>query len=243
VSADQHTAFGSAHFGCIVANGRMVFDGLADNRRPAGHARRIRRSRPPRLGLGRSDRSWVRSDLRVRRPRLGLHTPTVRGSLALGIAVVTGARIAGLVVTEIGLRVAGFAHASLYARDERRGWALRPGVTAWVGTEAGRRLVRTTTAGLRDREPTVEKPPGTVRIAVLGDSFTEALQVAAEETFWAVLERALQSCPAYAGRAVEVINFGVGGYGTAQELLTWREQASRYAPDLSCWPSIQRTMS
>ena len=161
-----------------------------------------------------------------------VYTSRVRGSLILRIAVGAGAVIAGLIVMEIGLRVAGFAHASLYAPDERRGWVLRPSVTAWVGTEAGRRLVSTSAAGLRDREHAIEKPPGTVRIAVLGDSFTEALQVAAEETFWAVLERLLRSCPAYAGRAVEVINFGVGGYGTAQELLTWREQASHYAPDL-----------
>ena len=29
-----------------------------------------------------------------------------------------------------------------------------------------------------------------------------------------------------------MINFGVGGYGTAQELLTWREPASRYGADI-----------
>jgi len=35
-----------------------------------------------------------------------------------------------------------------------------------------------------------------------------------------------------AGRNVEVINFGVSGYGTAQELITLRNQVWQYSPDL-----------
>ena len=133
---------------------------------------------------------------------------------------------------EAGLRIAGFAHASLYVHDSRRGWALRPGVASWASTEAGRTFVRTSSAGLRDRDHALDKAAATVRIAVLGDSFAEALQVRAEQTFWSVLERQLARCPAYAGRAVEVINFGVGGYGTAQELLTLRDTVWPYSPDL-----------
>ncbi len=34
------------------------------------------------------------------------------------------------------------------------------------------------------------------------------------------------------GQTVEVINFGVSGYGTAQELLTLREKVWKYSPDL-----------
>jgi hypothetical protein len=46
------------------------------------------------------------------------------------------------------------------------------------------------------------------------------------------MERRLQDCPALVGRKVEVINFGVSGYGTAQELLTLREKVWAYSPDL-----------
>src|SRR2546421_5635998 len=46
------------------------------------------------------------------------------------------------------------------------------------------------------------------------------------------MERRLGECPALAGRRVEVINFGVSGYGTAQELLTLREKAWDYSPDV-----------
>jgi len=94
-------------------------------------------------------------------------------------------------------------------------------------------------AGFRDLPRVRAKPPGTFRIAVLGDSQTEALQVEREETFAAVLEEELSSCrtapPGWAGEGrprFEVLNFGVAGYGTAQELLTLREEALAYDPDL-----------
>jgi hypothetical protein len=66
---------------------------------------------------------------------------------------------------------------------------------------------------------------------VVGDSITEARQVPMEETFTARLERGLAACPDYAGRRVEVLNFGVPGYGTAQELLLL-ERVWAFEPDL-----------
>jgi hypothetical protein len=50
---------------------------------------------------------------------------------------------------------------------------------------------RFSSIGLRDVEHAVAKPAGTVRIAVLGDSATEGLQVALNETFVRVLEKRL----------------------------------------------------
>jgi len=70
------------------------------------------------------------------------------------------------------------------------------------------------------------------RIAVLGDSFVEALQVPFEESFCYLIEQQLRRCPARAGHDVEVINFGVSGYGTAQELITLRSEVWQYSPDL-----------
>jgi hypothetical protein len=67
---------------------------------------------------------------------------------------------------------------------------------------------------------------------VLGDSYAEALQVPMEKTFWAVMERELQQCAALKGQKVEVINFGVSGYGTALELITLREKVWAYSPDI-----------
>jgi len=67
----------------------------------------------------------------------------------------------------------------------------------------------------------------------MGDSFTEALQVPMEKTFWWKMRKQLnKKCTALNDRKVEVINFGVQGYGTAQQLMTLRHKAWKYSPDL-----------
>ena len=136
-----------------------------------------------------------------------------------------------LAVIELGLRIAGFSYPEFYVVDARRGYALRPGVEGWYRKE-GEAYVRINSDGLRDREHSKIKPPNTLRVAVLGDSYPEALQVPIESSFCAVLERKLRECQASAGREVEVINFGVSGYGTAQELITLREYVWQYSPDI-----------
>ena len=121
----------------------------------------------------------------------------------------------GLLLAEVALRAAGYSFPEFYATDERRGFALRPGAAGWYRKE-GAAYVRVNSDGLRDREHAREKPPDTFRVAVVGDSYAEALQVEQEAAFWAVMERRLQACAAQfaGGRRVEVINFGVSGYGT-----------------------------
>jgi hypothetical protein len=99
--------------------------------------------------------------------------------------------------------------------------------------DEGDAQVRTNSAGLRDREHNQTKPENTVRIAVLGDSYAEAYQVNEEQTFWKILEHKLNECrPFGEKKRVEVINFGVSGYGTAQELLLLRNRVWSYDPDI-----------
>src|SRR6185436_3052577 len=136
-----------------------------------------------------------------------------------------------LAVIEIGLRIAGFSYPEFYVVDSRRGYSLRPGVEGWYRKE-GEAYVRINSDGLRDREHAKIKPPNTLRVAVLGDSYAEALQVPIETSFCVMLEQKLRECQAGAGRDVEVINFGVSGYGTAQELITLRDHVWQYSPDI-----------
>ncbi|HEX8706990.1 MAG TPA: SGNH/GDSL hydrolase family protein [Pyrinomonadaceae bacterium] len=145
--------------------------------------------------------------------------------------VIIASTLFGLLIAEVALRAIGYSYPNFYTADAVRGNALRPGVEGWYRKE-GRAYVRINSEGLRDREHARQKPPGTIRIAVLGDSYAEALQVPAENTFWAVMEERLNQCGALDGRRVEVINFGVSGYGTAQELLTLRERVWEYSPDI-----------
>jgi lysophospholipase L1-like esterase len=156
-----------------------------------------------------------------------------RGKLRLvKLAMTLVAILFGLLIAEIALRIAGYTYPVFYTPDAVRGFALRPGVSGWYRKE-GEAYIRINSEGLRDREHAKQKPPGTLRIALLGDSFAEALQVPLEDAFWVVLEERLQGCRAFnEGKRVEVINFGVSGYGTAQELLTLRERAWDYAPDI-----------
>lgn len=134
-------------------------------------------------------------------------------------------------LAEMGLRLAGISYPSFYQVDPNRGHALIANFSAqW--THEGNGLVQINRDGLRDDDHTLAKPEQTYRIAVLGDSFAEAIQVNADQTFWAELERGLLTCPGLEGKQPEVINFGVGDYGTAQALITLKHQVGKYQPDL-----------
>lgn len=83
---------------------------------------------------------------------------------------------------------------------------------------------RTNAAGFRGNgEFSIEKPPGTKRILVFGDSFTEGGCVDDGARYTDRLQESL---------GVEVYNFGISGTGTDQQYLIYREIGSRYDHDL-----------
>src|SRR5438874_1371459 len=71
-------------------------------------------------------------------------------------------------------------------------------------------------------------PTGTLRVLSLGDSHTQGYEVRQEATFSAVLERYLRSH----GVRAEVLNAGVSGYSTAEELAFLENEGYRYQPDV-----------
>ena len=145
-------------------------------------------------------------------------------ALALGLLVALG-------LGELALRLAGFESPRFFVPDPVTGVRHRPGATGrW--TSEGNAAIRINGAGFRDREFDRAKTPDAFRIVVLGDSFTEALQVAAEDSFPRLLEARLAGCEAFAGRRVETRNFGVSGFGTTQSWLNYQAHASAYEPDL-----------
>jgi len=137
--------------------------------------------------------------------------------------------ILGLIIAEVALRVIGYSYPEFYVTDSSRGYALRPRASGWYRKE-NQVYVEINSDGLRDKEHALAKPANTFRIAVIGDSYAEALQVPIEATFWSGLQKHLSACAD--NKNIEVINFGVSGYGTAQELITLREQVWKYSPDL-----------
>ena len=128
----------------------------------------------------------------------------------------------GVTIAELGLRAVGYSYPGFYMPDATRGHALIPGMEGWYRKE-GEAYVRINSAGQRDREHTKAKTADTIRIAVIGDSYAEAFQVPVEQAFWAIMEEKLRGSGVVPGKQIEVLNFGVSGYGTAAELLTLRE--------------------
>jgi hypothetical protein len=89
--------------------------------------------------------------------------------------------------------------------------------------------VATNSFGFRDDEWTVHKPPHVLRIAVLGDSFIEAIQVPQERTAIRELERRIRA--RFPGRTLETLNFGVSNYGVGQYLMVYEQYVRQFAPD------------
>jgi hypothetical protein len=91
--------------------------------------------------------------------------------------------------------------------------------------------VRTTfnSMGLRDRDYSLEKPQGTHRILVLGDSITEALQVQDEQVYTEILEASLNAKSSATN--YEVINAAISGFGTGDMLAMLVDTGLRLEPD------------
>jgi lysophospholipase L1-like esterase len=92
--------------------------------------------------------------------------------------------------------------------------------------------VRINSQGLRDYEYLLAKPAGVYRIMLLGDSTTFGWGVPVNETTAKILERNLnaQHLPGY--DHVEVLNAGVGNYGTVQEVTYYQTRGRAFHPDL-----------
>jgi hypothetical protein len=136
------------------------------------------------------------------------------------------------VMGEVALRIAHAQFdAQLYGSNRDRGWVLRPSASGVVSIET-RQFVRMNSHGFHDEERSYEKPANTVRIAVLGNSWTEALQVPLEKNYTSVLQQKLNETLCFTGKRVEVLNFGVAGYSTAQERLLLQQEVWNYHPDL-----------
>jgi lysophospholipase L1-like esterase len=87
--------------------------------------------------------------------------------------------------------------------------------------------------GFRDREHSAQKPKGTFRIALIGDSVAEGRDVDPDSAFGRVLERMLNARED--GRRYEVILLARIGYSTSQEIVLLENEAPRYDPDLILW--------
>ena len=108
--------------------------------------------------------------------------------------------------------------------DPLLGWAPRPGIQTddyTYNVEGIRVVTRETTYG-------EIAPPGVWRVALFGDSYTNGAEVKDDETWGVKAEAELQRRDV----PVQVLNFGVNGYGMDQAFLRWRYTGRTFHPDV-----------
>ena len=134
--------------------------------------------------------------------------------------------VSGLVVCTLLIEIVGRASGLL---------ELRPSTTRFSATKGyelapdGKNI---NSHGLREREISLLKPTNTFRILALGDSFTYGHGVRSAETYVKQLEAMLNRKLGNRGTRFEVLNAGVPGYNTHQELIHLQEVGLLYHPDL-----------
>jgi len=98
------------------------------------------------------------------------------------------------------------------------------------GVEPTSAAVRINALGLRGDEVPMPKPAGEHRVLVVGDSYTAAVQLPEERIFTTLLQHALTQ--ARPDASYRVMNAGVNGVGTAEELLYFQHRGAALAPDV-----------
>ncbi len=182
-----------------------------------------------------------RSTPASRAPRAGLRC--LKGLARLGLALVVV-----FLLLELGMRALGLGLPARGPNNRlplrvavsgleapRLGEGLRPGASGDVfypgySTVPDRTVhYAINRQGFRDQVYPEPKPPGTYRIAVLGDSVTYGTGVLADQTYPKVLERSLAELRPDLN--VDVMNCGVYAHNTSQQVAWFRFNVRRFRPD------------
>ena len=86
--------------------------------------------------------------------------------------------------------------------------------------------------GFRGDDWSEHPAPGTLRVAVLGDSMTDSSNLAESDSLTAKIQSHLSTCPKFSARQVEVLNFGVAGYTTSQQYLQLQQRVAAFSPSM-----------
>ena len=148
-------------------------------------------------------------------------------------AVLTASVFIMLSALEISVRVFAKPADILNRRDASVGRIYQKNFKGFVWEpEAGRETyIVTNKLGYVGKDVDLERGEGVVRIAMLGDSMTAALQVDYVTNFTSRLEDLLNTQTQGSGRTFEVLNYGVGGTGTFLQYQTYIKNIAPYKPD------------
>lgn len=150
------------------------------------------------------------------------------------MALAAAAALVTLLAAELVLRLiapqALLQDPDAFTPDPELGMRLRPGFTGEFVTPEFRSRWIINTEGHRGPVPAPRERVG-FRIAALGDSFTFGYGVEEEEAWPRLLEERLSERTEGRGR-IELVNLGVGGYGTFQQLSWLARKWEALQPDL-----------
>lgn len=154
------------------------------------------------------------------------------------VALLLASLVFTALLLEVGTRLLSGIGPSLLVTDTIRGKHWLEGYDASVFVPESHRQVhlRFHRDGFRGEDLPYEKPPGVRRVAILGDSMIAAVAVAEPRTLVGLLQAGLdgdrRDGPTPVPGRIEVMNFGVSSASTGQELVTYRQVARRYQPDV-----------
>jgi lysophospholipase L1-like esterase len=138
------------------------------------------------------------------------------------LIVLTGAEI----LTRVVRRLEALPKIRLYRVNAHGSYRMKPSLEIRTRMEGKLIHMRTNAFGMAWREVTLAKAPGVKRIAFVGDSFTFGLWASdMGKTLVGVFESRMPR------ERYEVVNFGVPGYGLADEKLEIQEEVLRFHPD------------
>lgn len=135
-----------------------------------------------------------------------------------------------LIIFEIAFRYFHLFHQSIYwvKPDHLIYYRPLPNSNFWVLEENDHPITgRFNKWGWRDRNWDIKK--NRIRIAILGDSFVQALQIEEDRTFVRLCEKYLNQNQT---EQFEIMNFGRGGFSPTEELVVLQTEVIKFNPDL-----------
>ncbi len=132
-------------------------------------------------------------------------------------------------------QIMSYTSKGLLIPDKKCGYRLAPNFRGFQSQSEYVVTIKTNSQGFRSKEIMKDKPENVFRIIVLGDSFTMGYGIENEQTWCSHLENLLNEYNPVQKKEnyiFEVINCGVGGYGTKQSIELFNNYCLELKPDL-----------
>lgn len=156
--------------------------------------------------------------------------PAISDSISRKLGLLLLALLFAILVIESALSIGSYLiRPRFMVQDSELGWKYRPTQGKLAHKNFGKGVVshiKVNSQGFRDEEFNAEKD--VYKVMMLGDSMTLGAEVSQEEIFPSLLEEQLKA--KFSSDNIDVLNFGITGYGTVQELLCFEKYGPIYQP-------------